>query len=300
MILISEMIHPVGLDILSSYEVYYDPDLHQDSNALLSQIARARALIVRNKTQVNAELIERAPLLQVVGRLGVGLDNIHQEVLRERDIGLIVPRGANAISVAEYVIGMAIAFQRHFLRMTLQVRERQWVRDMSGVELAGKTLAVIGYGAAGQAVINRARSFGMKLRIFDPFAEVPGSLKAETVEEALEGADILSLHVPLTHETFHLLNETTLKRLHSHSVVINTARGELIDETALLHALEAKQLGGAILDVREIEPPLQDDRLRMLTNVWSTPHIAGLTEDSQIAIARYVAEGIKEVLDLKR
>ncbi len=299
MILITEMIHPIGLDILSRYDddVYYDPDLHQKPEALADRVALARALIVRNKTQVNAELIERAPYLRVVGRLGVGLDNIDQGVLQQRSVRLIVPQGANAVSVAEYVLGMAIAFQRRFPRMMSQLRQGQWIRDMSGGELAGKTLAVIGYGKAGQAVAIRAQAFGMKLRIYDPYAEVEDSWKTESFEEAVEGADIISLHVPLTPQTYHLINSLTLSLLHSHSLVINTSRGELIDELALLKALETEKLAGAVLDVREKEPPGPQDRLAMLPNVFSTPHIAGLTEDSQIAIARYVAEGVKEVLD---
>ena len=298
MIVISEMIHPIALDILSSHEVYYDPELYRNPDALFAHVALARGLIVRNKTQVNAELMAGAPYLRAVGRLGVGLDNIDQEVLQQSGVQLIVPQGANAISVAEYVLGMTIAFQRRFLRMTSQVRQGQWIRDMSGGELAGKILAVIGYGATGQAVALRAQAFGMVLKIFDPYAKTATSGNTRTLEEALKGADIVSLHVPLSHETHHLINQSTLRLLHSHSLIINTARGELINEPDLLRALETKKLGGAILDVRETEPPQTGDLLSALPNVFSTPHIAGLTEDSQLAIARYVAEGIKKVVEM--
>lgn len=296
MIVISERVHPIALEMLSSYEIYYDPDLYSQRGALLRVLSRARGLIVRNKTQVEAELLAHAPHLKVVGRLGVGLDNIQTDLLSAQGIQLIVPRGANAVSVAEYVLGMLIAFQRHLLTLTRQVRQGGWIRDMSGLEIDGRTLAVIGYGATGQAVAQRAQAFHMRLRVYDPFAQVPQTWATSTLEEVLDGADVVSLHVPLTAKTFHLLNEKTLAILPHHATVINTARGELIDESQLLAALTKKHLGGAILDVREVEPPKASDELLGLANVWCTPHIAGLTEDSQIAIARYVAQGLIGVL----
>ncbi|WP_020375974.1 NAD(P)-dependent oxidoreductase [Sulfobacillus thermosulfidooxidans] len=173
MIVISERVHPIALEMLSSYEICYDPDLYSQRGALLRVLSRARGLIVRNKTQVDAELLAHAPHLKVVGRLGVGLDNIQTDLLSAQGIQLIVPRGANAVSVAEYVMGMLIAFQRHLLALTQQVRQGGWIRDMSGLEIDGRTLAVVGYGATGQAVAQRAQAFHMRLRVYDPFAQVP-------------------------------------------------------------------------------------------------------------------------------
>lgn len=299
-IVISEFIHPVALEILASHDVVYDVDLFRRPDDLRKVLSRAQALIVRNKTPVDADLLGYAPNLRVVGRLGVGIDNIRQNLLAEKAIRLILPKGANAISVAEYVIGMAISFQRHLWQMTAQTREGNWDRDMSGLELAGRTLGIVGYGATGQQVAVRAQALGMRLKIYDPRAPVPSQWAAENLEELLRAADVVSLHVPLTPKTFHLLNEKTLAILPRHALLINTARGELIDEAALLIALRTQNLGGAILDVRALEPPAPGDEIAALPNVFSTPHVAGLTEDSQIAIARYVAQGINDVINQER
>jgi phosphoglycerate dehydrogenase-like enzyme len=297
MIVISEVMDPQGLTLLEGLDVHYDPQLYSQRRELLQWTRDAEALIVRNQTQVNQELIESATGLKAVGRLGVGLDNLDMPRLAQRQIPVIVPRGANAISVAEYVLASLMSFRRHLPALGEQVRSGQWVRDMSGTEIAGTCLALVGFGATGKALAYRAEALGLRLKVYDPLAtDVPARWAASSLTELFVDADAVSLHVPLTAQTRHLINAYSLRDLAAHAVLINTARGELVDETALLDALIAGELGGALLDVRESEPPVSGDALTALANVWTTPHIAGLTQNSQVAIARTVSEGIKQCL----
>lgn len=297
MIVISEVMDPQGLTLLEGLDVHYDPQLHSQRRELLQWTRDAEALIVRNQTQVNQELIESATGLKAVGRLGVGLDNLDMPRLAQRKIPVIVPRGANAISVAEYVLASLMSFRRHLPALREQVRSGQWVRDMSGTEIAGTCLALVGFGSTGKALAHRAEALGLRLKVYDPLAtDVPARWAASSLTELFADADAVSLHVPLTAQTRHLINAYSLRDLPAHAVLINTARGELVDETALLDALIAGELGGALLDVRESEPPVSGDALTALANVWTTPHIAGLTQNSQVAIARTVSEGIKQRL----
>ncbi len=293
MIVISEVMDPQGLALLDNFDVHYDPELYRKREELLSLTHGAEALIVRNQTQVDAELIASAHALKAVGRLGVGLDNLDMPRLAARQIPVIVPRGANAVSVAEYVLGSLLAFRRHLPALSAHVEQGGWVRDMSGTEIAGTRLAILGYGATGQALAQRAQALGMSLAVYDPLApHIPPGWAVSDLAELFAGADALSLHVPLTPDTRHIINAESLQHLPQEAVLINTSRGELVDEAALLQALQSGKLGGAILDVRESEPPRRPDALGALKNVWSTPHIAGLTQDSQAAIARTVSEGI--------
>ncbi len=296
MILISEVMHPAGLKLLNAYEVHYDPDLYANRSALLHWAANADALIVRNQTQVDSALLSQAPRLAAVGRLGVGLDNLDMALLVQRKIPVIVPYGANAPAVAEYVVGSMIAFRRHVLCLVDQVRNGLWMRDMSGTEVGGKTLGIVGYGATGKAVAQRAHALGMDVSVYDPGADVPDTWRSPSLSALFSRSATVSLHTPLTAKTRHMVNRNTLDELPEGALVINTARGELIDEQALALALASGRLGGAILDVREDEPPPAHDVLRAIKNVWLTPHIAGLTQDSQIAIAQRVAARIDEIL----
>ncbi|MDA8193521.1 MAG: hydroxyacid dehydrogenase [Thermaerobacter sp.] len=296
MIVVSEMMHPDGLSALSGHIVQYDPDLYQDRPRLKMMLARATGLIVRNRTRVDGDLLDAAPQLRAVGRLGVGLDNIDTEALQDRRISLVVPYGANAVAVAEYVMAALLTVRRRIAEQSLAVRAGIWDRKGVQHQLQARTLSVLGYGATGQAVVRRAEAFGMEVRVYDPYApRVPDRLRVRDWDSLLKNADYLTLHAPLTSETRHCINRSTLRQLPARAILVNTARGELIDEQALVEALEHGRMGGAILDVREQEPPGPSDPLARYPNVWLTPHIAGLTVEAQQAIAVTVASRVGEL-----
>lgn len=299
MILITEVMHPAGLSRLNEKKVLYEPALYQKTRQLQSLLRSSEALIVRNQTRVDRALLDQAPHLKVVGRLGVGLDNIDVEALDERGIALVVPRGANSAAVAEYVMGALIAYGRRFESLVHEVRTGRWDRSMTTPGLQGRHLRVVGFGATGQAVAERARGFGLVLSVYDPFipdGTIPRAWRVASILDNLETVDYISLHVPETPQTRSLINQNLLSRLKSSAVLINTARGGLVDEEALQKWIEDNPSSGAILDVRRAEPPGIGDGLLGCDRVWTTPHVAGLTDESQKAIAIWVADEVKTFL----
>lgn len=306
-VLVTEEMADDGLMLLQrTHEVVHDPELWRKRGELLRAAAGADALIVRNRTRVDRDLLSAALRLRVVGRLGVGLDNIDVEELRRRGVALVVPRGLNAVAVAEYVIGSVLLLLRSFSQADAHVRAGGWNRQaFAGTELYGKTLGVVGLGATGIRVALRARAFGMRVLGHDPRLR-PGSLECEELSvegvgltRLLEESDVVSLHCPLTPATRHLIDERALAHMRPHAILVNTARGAVIDEHALLQALQERRLGGAVLDVREVEPPPSPDPLASLPNVLLTPHVAGITREADTRVALYVAQGVAAVLDGK-
>ena len=299
MILITEAMHPAGLSRLREGDVLYEPELYQNSQQLQTFLPSVEALIVRNQTRVDRTLLAAAPRLKVVGRLGVGLDNIDVTALDEREIALVVPRGANAAAVAEYVMGVLLAYVRRFESLVQRVRTGHWERSMTTPGLRGRHLRIVGFGAAGRAVAERAQAFGLVLSVYDPFipdGEIPIGWRAASLLDNLETVDYISLHVPETAQTRYLINHELLSRLKPTAVLINTARGGLVDEEALVRWIGDNPSAGAILDVRRAEPPGLGDVLFEFERVWTTPHVAGLTDESQQAIAIWVADGVKTLL----
>jgi D-3-phosphoglycerate dehydrogenase len=307
-IVVSEFMDESGLALLREtpdLHLVYEPQLVKDTTALYTRLSDADALIVRNQTQVNAELVATAPNLKIVGRLGVGLDNIGLETLKEHNIALVVPYGANANAVAEWTLGAILTLARRFVPATASTIGGKWERTLyGGTEIAGKTLALVGFGDIARRVARRALAFDMKIATYDPYLtseimyEWGGYLtRYETLGEMLPVANFVSLHVPHTPETANLLSAERLALLPDGAFVINSARGGLLDEAALLSALQTKKLGGAALDVRETEPPSQPDPLAEPTlNLLLTPHVAGLTAEAQKRISVEVAEGILKSL----
>lgn len=297
MIVITEMMHPSGLSLLPEGTLY-EPDLFQQRDRLKSLMAKTTGLVVRNRTQVDEDLLAHAPQLKVVGRLGVGLDNIDTKALKDHHVELVVPYGANAVAVAEYVMAALLTATRRIPVLDQTVRAGKWDRTARQTQLSGKTLGIVGYGAIGQHLATRAEAFGMTIKVHDPYATIPQKWVGSPWPQFVEDLDFVSLHVPLTSETRNMLDRTVLSGLKPQAWVINTARGELIDEIALADALDAGEVGGAILDVRLSEPPPPGDRLLGRDNVWVTPHIAGLTEEAQQDISQTVAQGILDVLSV--
>nr|BBH92045.1 hypothetical protein KTA_02440 [Thermogemmatispora argillosa] len=302
LIVVSEWLASPGPELLaaSGHSICLDPTLWNDPARLRECLAEAAALIVRNQTRVTASLLEAAPHLRLVGRLGVGLDNIDVEALRSRGIELVTARNANAIAVAEYVMAAMLHVARNLTAADASVRAGKWERtQLGGMELWGRTLGLVGVGEIGRRVARRALAFGMKVIGYDPFigpydyAPAELGIRLLPLAEVLEQADVVSVHVPLSAETYHLLDASRLARMRPEAILINTARGGIVDEGALIEALNAGRLRYAVLDVTEEEPLPAESPLRSCPSVLLTPHIAGLTAEAQERTSRLV---ITEIL----
>jgi phosphoglycerate dehydrogenase-like enzyme len=299
-ILVAEELDPRGLELLEGggYPFCYEPNLWRDPEALRQALAGATALIVRNRIRVDGALLEAAPRLRVVGRLGTGLDNVDQEALGARGVALVHAPGANAPGVAEYVLAALF----HLARGLPRAAQGEDRLALGGFELGGKTLGLVGLGEVGLRVAHRAKTLGMRVVGYDPLRrpweaalEVAG-VEFLPLEEVLAKAQFLSLHAPLTPETRGLVGREVLARMRPGAYLINTARGELVDHHALYEALRSGHLAGAVLDVTDPEPLPPDHPLRELENCLLTPHIAGLTRESQARVGERVVRGVLEVL----
>ncbi|MCY0879242.1 MAG: hydroxyacid dehydrogenase [Firmicutes bacterium] len=301
-ILVTEFLDPAGLEILSQAgEVHYDPDLWRDAAALRARVQEADALVVRNQTRVTRALLEETPI-RVVGRLGVGLDNVDVRAAEALNVTVVVARGANATAVAEYVLAACFHFSRRLAWVGETTQAGQWDRTLGGTELQGKWLGIVGLGDIGQRLALRARALGMRVAAHDPavltthWAVLDCDVALMPLDELLASADFVSLHVPLTPETRHLLNRDRLRLMKPTAYLINTARGGIVDEAALAQALRENRIAGCALDVREEEPPASPDPLASDERVLLTPHIAGLTAEARQRTSLLVAEDVVRVL----
>jgi D-3-phosphoglycerate dehydrogenase/(S)-sulfolactate dehydrogenase len=284
-------------------EVVYAEDLWRRPDELRAQLADADALIVRNQTRVNRDLLAAAPQLKIVGRLGVGLDNIDLAAAREQRVQVVFARSSNAVAVAEYVFAAMLTAARRLAEATVDVKAGRWNRQLfTGTELYGKTLGIVGLGDIGGRLARRAQAFGMHVQASDPHVNDSSFVVAEfgarlvPLETLLAEADFVSLHLPLTQGTANLINRERLATMKPTAWLINTARGGVIDEAALYAALKAGRPAGAVLDVRAKEPPGADDPLASLPNVLFTPHTAGITLESNQRTATMVVEDVLRVL----
>lgn len=280
-------------------DVLYDPKLVDSPAALAAALTNARALLVRNRTQVRPPLLALAPRLTVVGRLGVGLDNIDLDACKARGIAVYPATGANDLSVAEYVITAMLVLLRHAWFASEQVIAGQWPRMTTiGREVSGKRLGLVGYGAIARETAARARALGMQVAACDPYVPPQDAAwtHAEplTLEELLARSDVVSLHVPLTAQTRHLINAAALARMSAQAILINASRGGVVDEPALAHALKSGKLGGAALDVFETEPldAATGAVFAGVPNLLLTPHIAGVTEESNVRVSGVTAASV--------
>jgi (S)-sulfolactate dehydrogenase len=303
-IVISEFMDPVAVSALrASFDVVYDPALGEQRALLIGELAQAHALIVRNRTQVDRELLAGATSLQAVGRLGVGLDNIDVDLCRSKGVAVIPAVGANALAVAEYVVAVSMLLLRGFLFSSTAVADGQWPRAQlsSGSESAGKTLGIVGFGSVGQTVGNLARAVDMRVIAYDPVLD-PAHAAWRTVRryddlDALcRDADIVTLHVPLTRDNTHLVDARRLALMKKSAVLINTARGGVVDEQALAQALRSNALAGAAMDVFEQEPLEAGSALANCPNLVLTPHIAGVTQESNVRVSSLIAQRIADIL----
>ncbi|WP_067623081.1 hydroxyacid dehydrogenase [Alicyclobacillus acidiphilus] len=304
-VIAEDLWEPLPQWMRARYEVIYDPELFADEQALIEQTQSASALVVRNRTKVDERLLAAATELKIVGRLGVGLDNIDLSVCRNRNIQVIAARGCNANSVAEYVIASMFYHSRFLHRCDDLARQGVWDRQLAtGSEIAAKTLGLIGVGDIGQRVAIRAKALGMRVLAFDPLLHEASMLVQDfgvertDMDRLLSEADFVSIHVPLTPDTRHLLGLRELRKMKPASVLINTARGGIVDEDALCEVLVEQTSRFAVLDVRETEPPVED-RLRSLPNTLLSPHIAGITHESSARVTDFVLRGVDDALQLR-
>ncbi|MBT8111670.1 MAG: hydroxyacid dehydrogenase [Gammaproteobacteria bacterium] len=303
-IVISEfMDEAIAMDVLKAFNVLYDPSLVDDRPALLASLADARAIIVRNRTQVDAELLDHAPRLEAVGRLGVGLDNIDLDLCKARSVTVYPATGANDLAVAEYVISAALLLLRGVWQAGSEVVAGEWPRSASiGREASGKRLGLIGFGSIAREVASRAKALGMRACAFDPYLPQDNSvwsgIEFSSLRGIAESCDVVSVHVPLTEQTRNLIDDDFIASMKKNAILINSARGGVVDESALIKALHEGRIGGAALDVFESEP-LDDKRGEVfagIPNVLLTPHIAGITEEANERVSRLTAQNVLEHL----
>lgn len=299
-IVVTDPLPPSALDLLRQEQWVVDEQLAVPRPALEGALADADALIVRSATQVDGDLIAAAPRLRAIARAGTGVDNIDLEAASARGIVVFNAPGANSISVAEHTCALMLALARSIPRADASLKAGRWEKaDLTGIELRGKTLGLVGLGRVGREVALRARGFGMELLAHDPYiaSHVAEELRVELVslDELCARADFISLHVPSTPATRRLFDADRFARVKPGARFINTARGDLVDGTALLAALESGRVAGAALDVFDTEPP-QDRRLLAHPQVIATPHIAASTAEAQELVGLETARSLRDFL----
>ena len=304
MILITEFMNEKAVDLLrSKYDVIYDKSLADNQEKIPDMMKDIKAIIVRNRTQINENLLNHSPNLLCVGRLGVGLDNIDLESCKERNLTVYPATGANTNGVVEYVFTSALILLRGAFNKTEEMVSGKWPREQSsGNEITGKVLGLVGFGEIAQKTAALARSFNMEIMAFDPFLDKKSSawnnVKNVDLEKLLKGSDVISIHTPLSESTHHLINSTNLNFMKKTAVIINAARGGVIDDKALSEKLRKDEIKGAALDVFETEPMNVNSGsyFHGLKNVILTPHIAGVTEESNVNVSAMIADKIDQHL----
>ena len=301
-ILVSDPLSEEGLKILKDvkdFQVDVKTDLKPEG--LKAIIKDYDALLVRSATKVTGDIIDAADKLKVIGRAGVGLDNVDLTAATQKGVIVMNTPGGNTISTAEHAVSMILSLARNIPQASLSTKKGEWKRSkFMGVELYAKVLGIVGFGRIGKEVAKRALSFGMRVLAYDPFLsrEIAESLGIQVVElkELFEQSDYITVHTPLTDETTHLVSTKQFALMKKGVRVINCARGGIIDEQALIAAIKEGKVAGAALDVFEKEPVSADSELLKLDNVIVTPHLGASTEEAQVNVAIEVAEIVRDAL----
>jgi D-3-phosphoglycerate dehydrogenase / 2-oxoglutarate reductase len=300
-ILVADKISAYGIERLKSSGVSYDYTPEITAQELLTSIRDPDAIIVRSRTKVTKEVISAAKNLKVIGRAGVGIDNIDVEAAKSRNIIVLNTPGALTNAVAEFTIGLMLVLARKISTADASIKEDKWEKGkFQGTELKDKTYGTIGIGKIGQRVAELCKSFGMNVMANDVIP-IPDALvnrleiRVSTQNEVFSQADFVDLHVPLTPETENLANYATFKKMKKTAYIINTSRGKVVNERDLLKALDEKLIAGAALDVFEVEPPTSHELLRR-DNVVATPHIAGQTVEAQSEAGTEIVESVLRAL----
>lgn len=286
------------------HDVVYEPTLVDDMPRLLQLAAKADALIVRNRTEVRGQLLAALTRCKVIGRLGVGLDNIDVSGCAAKGMAVIPATGANALSVAEYVITSSMMLLRGAFTSSNDVAAGKWPRSAlgNGRETAGKVMGIIGFGSIGRTVARLAQALGMQVIAFDAMldADTPvfqnTGVKYVGLQELVLQADVITLHVPLVDATRGLFNAASIASMKPGAVLINTSRGHIVDLAAVAAALRSKHLGGAAIDVFDAEPLTASADLQHCPNLLLTPHISGVSAESNERVSLLIAEKVLEAL----
>jgi len=300
-VLVSDDLSPEAVRILQAAGLEVDVKVGLKPEALEEIIGAYDGLAVRSATKVNAKLLAKATRLKVIGRAGVGVDNVDLDAATRRGVVVMNTPGGSSVTVAELALALMLSLSRHVPAATASVKAGRWEKKkFQGHEMAGKVLGVVGIGAIGSALVERAVAMKMHVVAYDPFIslEAAAKLGAELVDlDALWGrADVISLHVPLTEQTRNLVNASTLAKMKKGALLLNCARGGIVDEKALADALASGHLGGAALDVFDKEPPPPDHPLFALDSFVCTPHLGASTEEAQSAVAAAIAEQLAAYL----
>lgn len=305
MILITEFMGEAAVDTLrAQFDVAFAPELADAQGDIPGRLAGVQALIVRNRTQVNYALLAAAPDMKCVGRLGVGLDNIDMDACKARGVVVYPAFGANNLSVVEYVISSAMSLLRGAYQVSDRVAAGDWPRqECSGRELSGKRLGLVGFGSIAQDTAKAAQALGVEVCAHDPFLLADddrwGHVESVTLDALLAISDIVSLHTPLTKDTHYLMNATRFAQMKQGAILINAARGGIVDDDAMVAAMKSGHLAGAALDVFENEPLGANDGQKFagLSNLILTPHIGGVTVESNERVSAMIAEKISQHLN---
>jgi D-3-phosphoglycerate dehydrogenase/(S)-sulfolactate dehydrogenase len=298
MILISEDVWGTPFQTLEgSFPITRNDDLWNNPEELKAALKDVKALVVRNRTKVTADVIAAAPGLKVIARAGVGLDNIDLKAADAAGVVVVAGLGANAVSVGELTLGLALSLLRNVPGHDVATRDGGWVR-IPGRELSGLTWGLLGCGATGVATAKLIQGFNCSVLGYDPYAKnVPG-VELTSFEDVLKRSDVVSIHMPSTPETNGSINAATLALMKKDAIIVNVGRGEVINEADLIAALKAKTIAGAALDVRAQEPPTTGE-METIPNLILTPHVAGITKESQLRINQILTANIELVLNSK-
>ncbi len=298
MILISEDVWGTPFQVLEgSFPITRNDDLWINPEELKAALKDVTALVVRNRTKVTADVIAAAPKLKVIARAGVGLDNIDIKAADAAGVVVVAGLGANAVSVGELTLGLALALLRNIPGHDEATRDGGWVRT-PGRELSGLTWGLLGCGATGVATAKLIQGFNCSVLGYDPYATNVQGVELTTFEDVLKRSDVVSVHMPSTPETNRSVNAATLALMKKDAILVNVGRGEVINEADLIAALKAKTIAGAALDVRAQEPPTTGE-METIPNLILTPHVAGITKESQLRINQILTANIELVLNSK-
>jgi len=300
-VLICDQVAPILNDILqkNGLKISYEPTITPEQ--IKEKIENFDIVIVRSRTKITKEMIDRASKCKIIARVGVGLDNIDVDAAKAKEIRVINAVEGAMNAVAELVLGLMLSLAREIPRADREIRNGKWLKkDLMGIELSGKYLGIVGLGNIGKKLARHARALNMNIigydviPIPDDFASEVRLIKAD-IDTLLSSSDFISFHVPLTESTHHLVNAQKLSMMKKTSYIINTSRGEIIDEDALYNAIKERKIAGAALDVFEEEPAV-GNKLASLPNVICTPHIGAQTKEAQALAANVIAEKIIMIL----
>jgi D-3-phosphoglycerate dehydrogenase len=300
-VLVCDPIHNEGVEVLNKAGFTVDLETGISPEELLEKVPEYDVLVVRSRTKVTKQVISIGKRLKAIGRAGVGLDNIDLDYAREKIVGVFNSPEAPSEAVAELAIGLMISLARSIPLADRELKDGNWIKkELLGWQLEGKNLGLLGFGRIGRRIARLARAFGMNVLITDiitPDPKLLEELEAKHIpmEGLLEKSDVISIHVPLTPKTRHMISKKEMEMMKRGAYLINTSRGSIIDETALLEAMRKGRIGGAALDVFEVEPPPNIELIKM-PNLICTPHIGAQTKEGQKLAAVIVAEKIVDYL----